>query len=540
MKKIILIVLIFTFCIINIKAQDCRFGWASYLNKNANSTGYGHESRKPVIDATFRILFSGVSYCTGTLINRNTDEESVGYYFVTARHCFYSGDYGNGDNVFDSNTDYYLVFNYQSPTGNNDDTPKSNRGYSLDQSKSLLNDSAFEYIHKTKLRLVDKFFWGDFALFEILTPIPPHFNITYSGWSPARQYSFDLGPWYPTALVCVHHPRGDIKKISGANSMWWLETPISTGCYTVTTIIDFLFGWIWGHKVSTKVICNYVDINPWISIPSFVYGTTEHGSSGSGLFTQNNYLIGVHSGPGNSYGKLRANYFNASIKNVMNPRNWWEVDTWGLGSRKISIYNNLTLPGGNYPAAYYFPANHYQAENKIVLRARDKITTNKPITILKGADYEFVAGNSIELKEGFSVNEGANFTARVSSNPAQFAPAQNSDTEQNALQQSIINKLESIKLPPVKKRADNNVYSNVNEVQIKCYPNPAEDFVFVDYQNITEKVLLYILDSAGQVVYSDTMTEQTHKINVSYFSSGIYLVKIVEKDGTLVKKFVKN
>jgi len=32
----------------------------------------------------------------------------------------------------------------------------------------------------------DPIFWGDFAMFEILTPVPPHFNIAYAGWNPNK------------------------------------------------------------------------------------------------------------------------------------------------------------------------------------------------------------------------------------------------------------------------------------------------------------------------------------------------------------------
>jgi V8-like Glu-specific endopeptidase len=538
MKKLI-IVIIALFSLITIHAQTNRFGSAATNNVNVKDTYYQNEERKDIIDATFRIEFTrtdGISYCTGTLINRNTTDNNIGYYFISARHCLYTNN-GTGDYVFDENADHYLVLNYQSPTSNNESTPMSNRGIDNYPSTSL-TDNGLEYIHKTKLRLVDKFFWGDFALFEILTPIPPHFNVSYAGWEPRRLGSITnipIGDLYPTALVGIQHPRGDIKKISGSTNMFWLEDPVSSGCYIVTTVIDFLFGWIWGNSASTQVVCNYVD-NPWLSV-IWTYGLTEPGSSGSGLFGPDNKLIGVLSGGLEFYGKFHANYYNASIKNVLNPSNNIWIDHSGLSGRRISLYDNLELPGGNYPEAYYFPANHYQSENKIVLRARNNIITNKPITILAGSDYEFIAGNSITLKDNFIIKEGATFKASISNSQQNIRKEDNN--EQTNLQNKILQRLINIKLPSLKKSTENNVFSNNSNVRIKFYPNPASDVLFIEFGKDAEKIELFT--TTGTKVYESTVNGTCEKITVKNYSNGIYMMKVYYKDASLgFHKFVKS
>jgi hypothetical protein len=108
-------------------------------------------------------------------------------------------------------------------------------------------------------------------MYEIIIPLPPHFNYGYAGWSPSRFWVLaNSGPLNlplpPTRIVSFHHSNADIKKISGYGQLLWTETPIATSCYTITQIIDIAFGWLWGHSVSTQVICNYVD-NPFITIP---------------------------------------------------------------------------------------------------------------------------------------------------------------------------------------------------------------------------------------------------------------------------------
>lgn len=421
-------------------AQDWQDSGDCHQNVNDFSLNNNH--RNNVISATVKLSVEGS--CTGTLINRNTNDYNIGFFVLTANHCI---------NDINFNAEHIVYFNYQSPDENDVSTPISNRSIRNRQSISL-KDDGYEYYHETRLRLVKRFFWGDLALLEILTPVPPHFNVTYAGWNPSLFYNgIEFGvtnPFQlPTKYVGVHHPLGDIKKINGANTMIWLENPIATGCYTITTIIDVLFGWIWGNSVSTSVICNYVD-NPWLTVPFFQYGITEDGSSGSGIFNSGNQLIGVLSGGLGGcnvpilkhYGKLHANYSNASIKNVLNPNNDVWVDLFGMKGRKIICYDNLILPGAPGVSGHYFPANHYQAKNKIVLQSLSDITVNSNITVHAGADYELIAAETVNIENNFQVDANANFAIKMGDNICS-----NTNRSISALEQTIINRLNEIKLP---------------------------------------------------------------------------------------------
>jgi len=442
MKKIILFAIIINSTLIF--AQD----WNHSESCNINAMDPDFENlpfRQGAINATLK-LDLGSSGCSGTLINRNTSDYDIGYYILTARHCVDDLDFNNDVTVF---------FNYQSPNGDNLSTEVSNRGITFGQSISL-SDNAHQYAHTTKLKLVSWFVWGDIALVEMLTPIPPHFNVTYAGWNPNKFGSTFTLDHLPTEFFGVHHPDGDIKKISGTNNISWLETPIATGCYTITTIIDVLFGWIWGNSVSTSVICNYVD-NPWMTVSNWQYGITEGGSSGSGFFFSDNTLIGVLSGLDleniidpcdfsiTTYGKFHANYSNKKIKNTLNPGNNVWVDLFGVGERRIESYRDLDLPGEvSGGTGHYFPASHYQEVNKISLVAENTISTTKPIKIYPGADYEFVAGESITIGAGFSAEAGCDFTARI-------ATSGTLKSSTATPEQIAISKLQSIDLPIYKK-----------------------------------------------------------------------------------------
>lgn len=530
MKKILLAIMLLC-CFYSSFSQSWDQSGSCQVNVNDPSYLNLLAGRQGIISATVKLGIDGE--CSGTLVNRNTSNSDVGFYILTAKHCV---------DGLDFNVTHTVYFNYQSPDANDNSTPTSNRGISDFQSWRL-TDNGYEYRHQTLLRLVGDFTWGDMALVEILTPVPVHFNVTYAGWNPSRFYSTDLPPILPSPLVAIHHPRGDIKKISGINKVYWLETPIATGCYTITTIIDVLFGWIWGNRVSTSVICNYVD-NPWLSVPIYQYGVVENGSSGSGIFNPSNQVFGVLSGGLGTcdipvlefYGKLHANYSNKSIKNALNPNNNVWVDLLGMGERKITQYDNLVLPGSNGVSGNYFPANHYQSNNKIVLLANNNISTTQPLTIFTGAEYEFVAGNSITLGPGFSAQSGSTFTAKIGNSSSLKSGV-------SSMEQDMIGRLKTIQLPKSKTfNIDKYLHENelLEQLQIsEVYPNPNEgNFSFEILSNIKCKLKIELVNIHGQSFHNDVLTVDnsfTVNLNVQNIQKGLYILKITG-DKTLINR----
>lgn len=510
-----------------------RFGMAGECQINVNNTDYYRAPRKDAIDATVKIVFINLDgvvggWCTGTLVNRDTEDNELGFYALTANHCIRDKN-GLGDITVDFNAEHYIIFNYQSPNAINDSTPLSNRGENYYQSTSMKEkgNDGYEYFHKSRLRLVNSKKWGDFALLEILTPVPPHFNVSYAGWNPSKHGNA------PGPIVGIHHPRGDIKKISGISGIQDVSNPVSTGCYIVTTVIDVLFGWIWGRKASTRTICKWVDI-PYYTVSYFSFGVVEKGSSGSGLFDSHNNLGGILSGgistcsfpAGEFYGAFYANYPNASIKNALNPYHNNAVDLWGLDSRRITMYDNLVLPGGDSTTnGYYFPANHYQTENKIELKSRTTITTERPITIFEGAEYEFGAKQSITLGPGFHVQSGAKFRAYIL--PSTPMSVKRAKTDPN---QALIERLESIVLPPFPGTNKNTKLS----VSFSIFPNPANDILNIHFHNsIENREMIEVVSITGQTVLEKHIKDAHEVINIDEIPAGIYIVKIINKENQI-------
>lgn len=164
------------------------------------------------------IVVGGSGACTGTMIN-NSNEDGTPY-FLTANHC--------GTNV----SNWVFRYNWDSPSCNQNQNGPTNQ--TVSGATSLVASGA-----------------SDVQLLELSSAPPAGYNVFYSG--------FDASGTFPTEQVAIHHPSGDVKKIS-------FDTDAA------------------GHGTMSGAQC-------W-QIYDWEDGTTEPGSSGSGLWDQNQRLIG--------------------------------------------------------------------------------------------------------------------------------------------------------------------------------------------------------------------------------------------------------
>lgn len=163
--------------------------------------------------------------CTGALINNHNHDGTP--YFLTARHC----------NV---QSNAIVMFNYESPDCGNID---GNTAQTLQGCEKVAE-------------------WApsDFTLLKLLDSPPLEYTTYFSGWSATPEPKF--------SAATIHHPRGDIKKISMDDNQ--LDIAVYSGADTTR---------------------NHWKINTWEK------GTTEPGSSGSPLFDINKRIIGqLHGG----------------------------------------------------------------------------------------------------------------------------------------------------------------------------------------------------------------------------------------------------
>jgi len=191
--------------------------------------------------AVLKTMINGKDLCSGALINNSLQNGTP--YFYTASHC--------GDTQTDAEN-WIFYFQYERPFCNSGTPPiKTLSGSDLIATSGNL----------------------DFTLVKLKDIPPPDFNPFYAGWDATGNT--------PNYSVTIHHPSGDVKKISRDND------PPQT-----TTYPD-----------------NSYDSNVHWHIAKWDVGTTEGGSSGAPLFDQNKRIIGDLTGGEASCTKSVNDYF---------------------------------------------------------------------------------------------------------------------------------------------------------------------------------------------------------------------------------------
>lgn len=239
------------------------YGDSGACNNNANCPeGAPWQAEKRGVAM---ILSSGGSrICTGSLINNVRNDFTP--YFLTANHCL------GGENT------WIFMFNYESPGCPNQNGPT--------------NQTVANATRRARNAA------SDFALLQISMPIPLTYNPYFAGWNNVNEPA--------TNSVCIHHPSGDIKKI------------------TFDTNAPLHGGWSGTPANSHWHIANWED------------GTTEPGSSGSPLYDQNHRITGqLHGGQANCsnnvndyYGKFSLSW-NYGANAAARLRDWLDPDSTG-------------------------------------------------------------------------------------------------------------------------------------------------------------------------------------------------------------------
>jgi len=125
------------------------------------------------IKSACMLVSGGSSYCSGALVN-NTNEDGTPY-LLTANHCY------------SDPSSWVFWFNWQSATCANP-----------------VSEPLYDAISGAVLRARNSA--SDFCLVELNSTPPAGYNVFYSGWNRQDAAS--------TSSVGIHHPSGDIKKIS--------------------------------------------------------------------------------------------------------------------------------------------------------------------------------------------------------------------------------------------------------------------------------------------------------------------------------------
>jgi hypothetical protein len=74
----------------------------------------------------------------------------------------------------------------------------------------------------------------------------------------------------------------------------------------------------------------------------------------------------------------------------------------------------------------------------------------------------------------------------------------------------------------------------------EVYPNPTNGNCMVVFTNLTQNKEIYIYNSSGIKIYSTTIKQPTHNVNISNFKKGIYFIKVITNSESSTKKLLVN
>lgn len=256
------------------------FGQSESCEVNINCPeGANWQDEKTGVARIFLKVGSMWGWCSGSLINNCRNDCTP--YLLTADHC------GEGSSAADMNQ-WVFHFNYEASGCPNPSTEPSSQtitGCSLKANGGNAGNDG-----------------SDFYL--VLLNTAPTFNPYYNGW--------DRNNTAPASGVSIHHPSGDIKKIS----------TFTSACTSAS----------WGGTVPNT----HWELT-WAATTSG-HGVTEGGSSGSPLFNGSGLIVGDLTGGGSycstpnnpdMYGKFSYSWDQNGTTAATRLKDWLDPDNTG-------------------------------------------------------------------------------------------------------------------------------------------------------------------------------------------------------------------
>lgn len=543
-------------------SEDCE------INVNC-SEGTNWQIQKKGVARILLVQGSGTYYCTGTLINNTSNDGTP--YFLTANHC--------GPSATTSNFNQWKFrFNYES-TGCNNPSYESSINYK-------------DVVGCTKIATGSMDGGSDFYLLKLSKDKEYFASIgaIYNGW--------DRGTTGATSGVGIHHPYGDIKKIST------YTRTLTTATYSGTDMTC-------ASSAHWKVY--------WAET-THGRGVTEGGSSGSPLFNSNGLVVGTLSGGSavcnntytyDLYGKMSYHWSSNGTTNSKQLKPW--LDPNNTGATTCPIYDPSNQGGGGDDGGDDVPVSSfsYNFESCTAFAVDDF----SPCTTYDGdasatygiSGYEFpnsgYVGSFIAFENTPSSSNlvahggtkcGVCFAATTPPNDdwfitpsiiitsgMQFSFWAKSATDTYGLEQfkvlvstdhqnyTSISGSSTVSAPTTWKKftydlsayvgrtiylaircVSNDVFAFMiddlvvgvpsaveSQIQdeIKVYPNPAKGFVNVE---LPESATISIVNMLGQVVKTVDCDSDSTTISVEGLERGVYFLNIEMQDKKIVRKVV--
>lgn len=273
------------------KASE-EYGSSGSCNVNVNcSEGNNYRNAQRGVVRIMLFTDEGMGWCTGSLVNNTS--RNLTPYLLSAAHCV--------ENVTSSSyySQFVFYFNYESP-GCSSTTEPTSRTLTGATLKAKGADGS------------------DFLLMRLNNTVPQTYNAYWNGWN--------VGTSASESGVGIHHPSGDIKKISTYTS-----SLVSTTCYQYATNAHWLAQWVSTANGN---------------------GITEGGSSGSPLFNTSSQIVGTLTGGNSScsastsdrndyYGKMSYHWTSNGSTNALRLKPWLDSISSGVTQMHGDDYTSI-------------------------------------------------------------------------------------------------------------------------------------------------------------------------------------------------------
>ncbi len=435
----------------SLRSQEYNSSESCEVDINCSEGSDWQDEKRGIARISVKSHDGTYGWCTGSLVN-NTRQDCFPY-FLTAYHCAGSG-------ITDSDlAAWVFYFNYERLQCNNSS-----------ETEPIPNTMSGAYFRAQSNNTTS----SDFILLALASYVPENITPYFNGWKNQNATS--------TAGVGIHHPAGDIKKISN-----------------FTTTLSNYYNTHWAVTWATT---------------TNGHGVTEGGSSGSPLFNNSSQIVGTltgglsacvtngagtGTGPNQSdiYGKFSYHWASAGTTPDKRLKDWLDTDNTG----------STSLIGKNQDCAAFLPFVDFSADAVTVIAGTNIDFTNKTIVHPSyGTTYLW----EFEGVDGTLTTVIKN-PHRTYSTPGIF-PVKLTATNTFGSSSKTI----QITVNP-------NSITRIETTPVQCYPNPTTGKLLISstIPNSTfNRVNVY--NSLGQNVLSFELDKSSREIDIKFLPDGVY------------------
>ena len=530
----------------NPNAQKINESDACEINVNCTPVGNNWQDEKRGVARIYVVQGGGGGWCTGSVVN-NTALDCKPL-FLTALHC--------GQNATAANMNQWkFYFRYESTNCTNPNTAGTLNDYFITGCVRLSDSNDGGGNSGSDFLLVQMGTLANQAT-TITTMKSTNFNCYWNGW--------DANTTATTGGACIHHPAGDIKKISTFNG---------------TTVSS-----TWGGSVS-----NTHWRVTW-SANSNGHGVTEGGSSGSPLFNNSSgRIIGTLTGGSSyctalnspdKYGKMSYHWLNNGTPT--NERLKTHLDPGNTG---LLVLNGSSNPCSSTSTGPCTPSSTQCDEyiNNVQLNTINNTSTcatggyldyaNISTSLAKNTAYSATITPAVPTGPGaypddevaiwIDYNNDQDFTdageqvgyvlvATGWSNVFNFTVPSTATVGTTRMRVRISYYPDGAITPCGNASYGETEDYRINitatsgldalmELQVPMYPNPTANEVLIDLKNIHDVTTrVSVKDLFGKVLYENLQPESLLNIPMVSHAKGLYHVVIETTQGRIVKNLIRN